>query len=216
MQQIRPDLWITEPYFPAPDEIPDLRFHGYLLTRPAGNLLFHTSAHEADHDAIAALGGVARQYLAHGHEAEPGIAKLRRRFGNRLLAHSAAEADVAVHSELDHPLEGGEIFDDGVAVIATPGHTASNVSFKVRSESGDTYLFVGDTIFAQGGEWHGLVFPAEGGDTATLRASLSGLADHHADLVLFGVTISDEPARRFTPEGWRAALDEASRSISHM
>lgn len=216
MQQLRPDLWITEPYFPDPEGFPDLKFHGYLLTRPDGNLLIHTSEHEADHDAIAELGGVSRQYLAHGHEAEPGIAKIRQRFGSTLLAHRAAQADVAVHTDLDHPLEGGEVFDDGVEVIATPGHTASNVAFKVRGISGATYLFVGDTIFAQRGEWQGLVFPAEGGDAATLQESLAGLARHHADLVLFGVTISDEPARQFSPESWRATLKEASGSISQM
>ncbi|WFE77134.1 MBL fold metallo-hydrolase [Roseinatronobacter sp. S2] len=216
MQQIRPDLWITEPYFPEPDGFPDLKFHGYLLTRPDGNLLIHTSEHEADHDVIAKLGGVSRQYLAHGHEAEPGIAKIRKRFGSILLAHRAAEADVSIHTELDHPLDGGEAFEDGVEVFAAPGHTASNVALKVKSETGETYLFVGDTIFPRRGEWHGAVFPDEGGDTVTLQKSLAGLAGHHADLVLFGVTISDEPARRFSPESWRAALDEASASIGQM
>ncbi|MDD7970847.1 MBL fold metallo-hydrolase [Roseinatronobacter alkalisoli] len=213
MQQIRPDLWITAPYFPEPEGFPDLKFHGYFLTRPEGNLLIHTSEHAADHDIIAQLGGVSRQYLAHGHEAEPGIARIRQRFGSTLLAHRAASADVAVHAELDHPLDGGEVFDDGVTVIATPGHTASNVAFKVRSKTGETYLFVGDTIFPRRGEWHGAVFPDEGGDTATLQDSLARLADHHADLILFGVTISDEPARQFTASSWRAALDEASRSL---
>lgn len=216
MQQIRPDLWITEPYFPEPKGFPDLKFHGYLLTRPEGNLLFHTSENEADHDAIAQLGGVSRHYLAHGHEAEPGIVKIRQRFGSTLLAHRAAEADVSVHTTLDQTLEGGETFDDGVEVIATPGHTASNVTFKVKSETGQTYLFVGDTIFPRQGEWHGAVFPDEGGDTAILRESLARLADHNADLVLFGVTISDEPVQKFTAGSWRAALDEASRSLRQM
>lgn len=213
MQQIRPDLWITKPYFPEPKHFPDLKFHGYLLTRPKGNLLFHTSEYEADHDVIAQLGGVSRQYLAHGHEAEPGIAKIRQRFGCKLLAHRAAKADVLVHAALDQYFEGGETFDDGVEVIATPGHTASNVTFKVKSETGQTYLFVGDTIFPRRGEWHGAVFPDEGGDTATLQESLAKLANHNADLILFGVTIPDEPVQKFTASSWRAALEEASRSL---
>lgn len=213
MRQILPDLWITEPELPDPRNWPDLKFHGFLLVREQGNLLFNRAQHAADHDAIAALGGVSRHYIAHGHEAGPGLGAVKKRFGNVLLAHSAASGDVAPHTQIDHVLEGGEAFPDGVEVIRTPGHTASNVAFKLRSGQGETYLFVGDTLFPVRGRWEAIVFPDEGGDKAQLKRSLSDLAEHDPDVVFFSATLPDEGFRRFTRDEWRAALDEAARSL---
>lgn len=214
MRQILPDVWITEPELPFPESLPELKFHGFLVKRDDGNLLFNRAQHGADQDAIAGLGGVARHYIAHGHEAGPGLAAIKRRFGSTLLAHGAAEGDVSRHTGIDRVLEGGERFADGVEVIATPGHTPSNVAFKLSAAGGETYLFVGDTIFPEHGKWEALVFPNEGGDKAQLERSLAELARHEPDVVFFSATLPDEGFHRFTPAGWRAALDEAAKSLS--
>lgn len=214
MRPLFPDIRIADPHIPDPVDWPDLKFHGYLLLREQGNLLFNRVEHAADHDDIATLGGVSRHYIAHGHEASPGMGVVKARFGNTLLAHSAARGDIAPHAGLDQALQGGERFPDGVEVIRTPGHTASNVAFKVRSRRGETYLFVGDTLFPVRGTWQALVFEDEGGDKAQLQRSLALLAEHEPDVVFFSATLPDAGFHRFTPGEWRAALDEASRSLA--
>lgn len=214
MRQILSDLWITEPEFPDPENWPTLKFHGFLLVREQGNLLFNRAEREADHNAIAELGGVSHHYIAHGHEAGPGLGVIKKRFGSVLLAHGAAAHDVAPHTRIDHVLEGKEVLADGVEVIRTPGHTASNVAFKVRSGQGETYLFVGDTLFPARGKWEAIVFADEGGDRAQLEQSLADLARHAPDVVFFSATLPDEGFHRFTRSEWRAALDEAARSLA--
>src|SRR5918992_3382204 len=48
----------------------DLAARAFLLKREAGNLLLYSvSGLESDAAAIAGLGGIARHYLNHGHEA---------------------------------------------------------------------------------------------------------------------------------------------------
>jgi len=213
MRQILPDVWMTEPEWPDGQNWPDLKFNGFLMMRERGNLLFNRSEHASDHADMAKLGGVARHYIAHGHEAGPGLAAIKKRFGNVLLAHRAAARDVSPHTEIDHRLEGGDVFVDGVEVIRTPGHTASNVALKVQSRQGETYLFVGDTIFPAKDGWEAVVFPDEGGDKSQLKQSLAALARLTPDVVFFSATLTDEGFHRFSQGEWQAALEEAAQSL---
>src|SRR5215510_5731363 len=98
MKQIYPDLWMTESERPLPDEAPDLMMFAYLLVREHGNVLFCRSEHDADHQHIQDLGGMTHHYLTHWHEAAPGLARIRQRFGSKLVCQRLAGARISKFS----------------------------------------------------------------------------------------------------------------------
>ena len=213
MQQLYPDLWVTEPEHPLPDEMPDLTMHAHLLLREAGNVLFCRSEHPTDHLRIRDLGGMARQYLTHWHEAAPGLARIKEMFGSKLLCHRLAEDIVARFSPVDLTFDRREIHLGDIEAIPTPGHTAGSSCFVYRSPHGGTYLFAGDTVFPSRGCWEAVVF--EDGNEAHLRTSLAALRTLEPDVVLCGAAVADVPFRAASRTEWHAVLDQATRSMSH-
>jgi len=213
MRQVFPDLWITEPEFPDPVNWPQLMFHAFLLTRSDGNLLFYRTEKESDHDRIAELGGVRLHYLAHSHEAGPGLGKVRSRFGPTLVAHRNAGPRIARFATIDEPLEARGSYSGGVEAIPALGHTDNNTCYRVTAQSGETYLFVGDVLFPSRGTWQAAAFYEDGGNKQQLKASLELLSEFSPDVVLFSATVADPAVRRFNPQEWRSALEEASRSL---
>ena len=212
MRQIHPDLWVTEPEHPLPDELPDLTMHAFLLVRPAGNVLFCRSEHQTDHEEMRRLGGVSHHYLTHWHEAGPGLGRVRQQFDAPLHCHLRARDRVARHGTVDHTFEAREIQQGDIEVIPTPGHTPGSTCFLFRSPHGGTYLFAGDTLFPSRGGWQAVVF--EDGDKAELRRSLSLLHGLEPDVVLFGAAVADEPVKPMSADLWHSSLDEAARSLA--
>jgi glyoxylase-like metal-dependent hydrolase (beta-lactamase superfamily II) len=211
MRQIYPDLWLTEPEHPAPDELPDLMMHAYLLVREEGNILFCRSEHEADHRQIRDLGGITHQYLTHWHEAAPGLARIKDMFGSKLVCHRLAEAVVSRFSPVDLTFETRDVHLGAIEVIPTPGHTAGSTCFCFRSPHGKTYLFAGDTLFPSRGSWEAVVF--DDGNEADLRGSLALLRGLEPDVVLCGASVGDVPFKAMSRAEWHAALDQAVRSL---
>lgn len=212
MRQLLPDLWATDPEFPDPVNWPELMFHAFLLTRPDGNLLFYRTEHESDHDHIAELGGARWHYLAHSHESGPGLGKIRSQLGPILVAHRSAGPRIAGFASIDQPLETrGQA--NGVEAIPAPGHTDNNTCYLLTGQNDETYFFVGDVLFPSRGTWQAAAFPEDGGDKEQLKASLKLLMEFSPDVVLFSATVRDPAMHRFTPEEWRKALVEASRSL---
>lgn len=83
LTRVHPDLFQTRTDSP----FPGLTTHAYLWTGgPEGNVLFYSTASDAEFDAIAGLGGIAHQYLSHLDEAGPMLGRIARRFGSRLHA----------------------------------------------------------------------------------------------------------------------------------
>jgi hydroxyacylglutathione hydrolase len=167
MRQIYPDLWLTEPEHPLPNELPDLTMHAYLLVREEGNVLFCRSEHHTDHRQIHELGGITHQYLTHWHEAAPGLARIKDMFGSKLVCHQLAARTVSRFSPVDLTFDAREVHLGDIEVIPTPGHTAGSACFRFRSPHGGTYLFAGDTVFPSRGSWEAVVF--EDGNEADLR-----------------------------------------------
>lgn len=136
----------------APEPLPfapSLEARAFLLRRDRGNLLIYsTTGLDADAAAIADLGGISRHYLNHGHEA--------------MFASEGIEAPLFVHeSEREAVAETYRVrgtfsrrheLDDDFEVIPTPGHTSGATAY--LWDSGERrFLFSGDTIYLDQGEW---------------------------------------------------------------
>jgi len=212
MEQIYPDLWLTEPERPAPDELPDLMMHAYLLVRAEGNVLFCRSEHHADHQQIRDLGGITHQYLTHWHEAAPGLARIKDMFGSKLVCHRLAEKAVSKFSPVDLTFETRDVHLGDIEVIPTPGHTPGSTCFRFKSPHGKTYLFAGDTVFPSRGSWEAVVF--EDGNKTDLRESLAMLRGLEPDVVLCGASVGDVPFKAMSRAEWHAALVQATRSLA--
>lgn len=211
MQQISPDLWQSETANPIP-AAPQVNTHAYLLTRPDGNLLFYATGNASDHDRIAELGGLARQYLSHRDEVGPHLATIRDRFGSILVAHKAEVADAGMAAPVDLVLDKRDVHLGNIEVIPTPGHSPGSTCYLVHSPHGRRYLFTGDTIFLSEGRWETLVFDPE--DRADLRDSLQHLAELEPDVVLSSASVGEPAYKEMAPGDWAAIVDHVLKGLS--
>jgi hydroxyacylglutathione hydrolase len=210
VKQIYPDLWVTEPERLS-HQSPDLMLCAYLLVRETGNVLFCRSEHHADHLHMKALGGISHQYLTHWHEAGPGPAGIKEMFDSKLACHRLAEAAVSKFSPVDVAFETRDVHLGDIEVIPTPGHTPGSTCFCFRSPHGNTYLFVGDTVFPRRGRWQAVAF--QDGNESDLKDSLAMLRGLAPDVVLCGASVADNPIRPMSRAEWHAALEQAARSL---
>lgn len=206
MKQIRPDLWETRSYSP----FPGLHTHAYLWTpRHGDNVLFYSPGDDSDLDTIAELGGVARQYLSHRDEAGPMVATIAARFGARLHAPAAEVDDIGRFAPVDVPLGRRHVDDLGIEIIPSPGHTPGSTSYLVPAATGETYLFVGDTMFTvDDGQWAaGYIPPVSDADrlAATLRDVLRRL---HPDVVISSAYVG-EAVHPLDGTPWSTCVDAA-------
>lgn len=210
MRQIYPDLWQSKAENPIPGA-PQVNTHAYLLTHEAGNILFYATGNAAEHDRIAELGGLARQYLSHRDEVGPHLATIRKRFGSMLVAHEAELADVGAAAPVDLLLDKREVHLGSIEVIPTPGHSPGSTCYLVRSSHGGRYLFTGDTIFLNDGQWETLLFnQADKGD---LRRSLELLRGLEPDVVLSSASLGEPSYKEFTPGDWSDSVDRVLRAL---
>jgi glyoxylase-like metal-dependent hydrolase (beta-lactamase superfamily II) len=137
-------------YASPPDPLPfapELQVRAFLLRRAAGNVLIY-GAPGVDADTFADVGGIARAYLNHRHEAGfssdiPGVP---------LFVHEAERAVVARERTVRGTFSRRHTLDGDLEVIPTPGHTAAATAY--LWDSGDhRLLFTGDTIMLRDGEW---------------------------------------------------------------
>ena len=137
-------------YASAPEPLPfapELQIRSFLLRREAGNVLIY-GAPGVDAETFAAVGGIARAYLNHGHEAGfgadiPGVP---------LFVHEAERAAVARKRTVRGTFSRRHTLDDDLEVIPTPGHTPGATAY--LWDSGEhRLLFTGDTILLRDGEW---------------------------------------------------------------
>jgi hypothetical protein len=116
---------------------PSLHIRAFLLQRPHANLLLYSTRElERDAAAIEQRGGIARQYLNHGHEA----------------MFASEWVDAPVYSYEEDPLSARHMLDDDFEIIPTPGHTPGATTYLWDSGQ-HRMLFTGDTIYLDEGEW---------------------------------------------------------------
>lgn len=205
MKHVLTDLWETRTDSP----FPGLTTHAYLWT-PA-NVLFYSTATDADFDALAGLGGVADQYLSHRDEAGPMLTKIAERFGSTLHAPTADLPDIGRHAHVDVPSSGRYTDDNGIEIIPTPGHSPGSVCYLVPGAEG-RYLFTGDTVFRspEGRWWAGYI---EGfhqpGDADIIAESLRVLAEVSPDIVISSAFQGDSAVHRVESHEWRGHIAQA-------
>jgi glyoxylase-like metal-dependent hydrolase (beta-lactamase superfamily II) len=103
---------------------------------------------EAEASAIQDLGGIARQYLNHGHEA--GL--VSDWLTAPLFVHENERKSVERRAHVRGTFSRHHSLEDDFEVIPTPGHTSGATSY--LWDSGEhRLLFTGDTIYLRDGEW---------------------------------------------------------------
>jgi glyoxylase-like metal-dependent hydrolase (beta-lactamase superfamily II) len=121
----------------------------FLCQRERGNLLLYTvGALDTEAQAIEELGGVARQYLNHRHEAE----FVSQPVGSRLFVHENERAAVVEKARVDETFRARHTVDDDFDVIPAPGHTPGATAYR-WTHDGRRVLFTGDTIYLSNEEW---------------------------------------------------------------
>ncbi|TFV54570.1 MBL fold metallo-hydrolase [Mycobacterium sp. PS03-16] len=210
LTRIRPDLFETRTDTP----FPGLTTHAYVWTGARnGNALFYCPATDADFTAIEACGGVADQYLSHLDEASPMLARVADRFGSRLHAPAAEASEIGRHARIDVPLSERHADANGVEVTPTPGHSPGSTCYLVRGETGETYLFTGDTLFrGADGAWSTFLPPGRG-DAAALRAGLELLGTLRPDLVISSAFAGPTAVHEVDADTWAEAIAQALAGV---
>lgn len=144
LEQIVPGLYASPP---EPLGFgPNLEIRAYLLEREEGNLLLYRSdALRAEQEAITELGGIARQYLNHSHEAAPVCDWVAATFDAPLFCHEADAEAVSRSCTVGHTFSRRHRIGADFEVIPTPGHTPGATAYLWEAE-GHRILFTGDTL----------------------------------------------------------------------
>ncbi len=204
MKRLYPDLWQTA----EEKQFSVLTVHAYLLERPGGNVLFYNPRSSGDFEEIGDLGGIAHHCLSHCHEVGESLAEVAGRFDSKLCCHALAAPYLpnAVSADVLFDSPPREYLGD-IEVIHTPGHTNNSVCYRYRSPHGKTYLFTGDAIYLDGGEWKTIVVGDDGGDEAELARSLASMRELEVDVVICSVSIGEMRIVEVTPNEWRGIID---------
>lgn len=160
---------------------PSTEVRAFLLQRASGgNLLIYNAPPLAgEADAIGALGGAARRYLGHWHEAMFGCEGLPA----PLHCHQEEREEVAkkkcrvaaTFAERHRP-------DADLEIIPIPGHTSGSTAF--LWDSGEhRCLFTADSVYLHDGEWIAAVLP-DSSDRASYLASLELLKGLEFDVLI--------------------------------
>jgi glyoxylase-like metal-dependent hydrolase (beta-lactamase superfamily II) len=174
MATVTQDLYASAPT--ALPFAPSLDIRAFLLTREAGNLLVYTAPAIVDEaDAIEALGGIAWQYVNHSHEDGFGVEAIADRFGSVVVDQTFSE-----RTSVDRDFE----------VIPTPGHTPDASAF-LWDSGHHRYLFTGDTISLDDGEWVPALLGSS--DRESYIVSLELIRELNFDLLVPWVATHGQP-----------------------
>ena len=173
-------------YASAPETLPfdpSLDVRAFLLRREQGNLLVYSvTEFESDAPAVQNLGGIARQYLNHWHEALLAASRVDA----PLFCHENERESVAEKTHVSSTFSKRHRLDEDFDVIPTPGHTSGATAFLWNSGE-HRVLFTSDTIYLNEGEWVAVVLKSS--DRAAYIESLELLRELDFDvLVPWGAT----------------------------
>jgi hypothetical protein len=177
-------------YASAPEPLPfapSLHARAFLLRREPGNLLVYSvPGLRSGGRPVDALGGVARQYLNHGHEAM---------FASELVTaplfvHEGDRSSVESRAHMRATFSRRHELDDDFEVIPTPGHTPGATAFLWNGE-GHRFLFTGDTIYLSDGEWAAAVLDSS--DRASYIRSLELIRGLDFDVLVPWIATAGRP-----------------------
>jgi glyoxylase-like metal-dependent hydrolase (beta-lactamase superfamily II) len=200
------DTVIPGLYASAPEPLPfdrSLHIRAFLLQRDQGNLLIYSVTDlEPDAAAIQDLGGVSRRYLNHRHEAM----FASERVGAPLFVHENERDAVARKTPVRGAFSKHHTLDDDFEAIPTPGHTSGAAAF-LWDSGGHRFLFTGDTIYLQDGEWVAAVL--ESSDRDRYIASLELIRELDFDVLVPWAASAGQPYHALTDESdARRRIDE--------
>lgn len=204
MKQIQPDIWETEVENPAKG----LYTHAYLLRRDDGNVLFYNTSHIDEIERMAALGGVARQYLSHRDELGNSLNTVAEQFGAELGGHVRELEEFSRFRRPTILFERRETHLGNIEVIPTPGHSPGSTCFYVLSPRGRRYLFTGDTLWFSGNRVMEAAFLSNSDLDAYVK-SLETLRALEPDFVISSATGGHGGYGEIAPDEWPRYVDHA-------
>ncbi|WP_205698928.1 MBL fold metallo-hydrolase [Conexibacter sp. SYSU D00693] len=212
MDLIAPGLHLTAPLDLGFGRVP-LQARAALLVRPDhGNvLLYGAAAALPELDAVRDVGGVARQYLNHAHEATAEAAQLRDALGAPVHVHAADADEVARTVSVDATFTDRH-HDGDLEVVPVPGHTPGATAY-VWDDDGRRVLFTGDTLFVRGGQWVAALLDGVS-DRERYVESLHLLAALEPDLLVPGVApVGETGAYATDPADARRRIEEVAARL---
>jgi glyoxylase-like metal-dependent hydrolase (beta-lactamase superfamily II) len=180
----------------------DVLLRSYVLARPAGTVIVYNSPGiDAAARAIDGLAPVSHLLISHEHEAMYGVPAVRA----PVFVHARDQAATARALPVTGVIEGRRMLGHDLEAIPTPGHTPGTTSF-LWDSGRHRYLFTGDFIWIEGGEWKAVVL-----DPALREEYLASLAlvrelDFDV-LVPWGVTEDSPPVQPTTAAETRKRID---------
>lgn len=203
MKQIYQDLWQAE----DGDHF-GMLLRTYLLTTKKGNAVIYYTNSLTETEHIKKLGGAKKQFLSHHHEFMPAMFNNLTDFNAQMSVHKSALPFLKQKVENIHVLEDNTNDFANIQVFHNPGHTNNNISLYYHSPYGKSYLFIGDTIFLDRGNFNYLIMPNEGGSKNELKESLLKLRELKVDVILPSVGVGYHEAIEVTQSEWHNIIDD--------
>jgi glyoxylase-like metal-dependent hydrolase (beta-lactamase superfamily II) len=168
-----------------------LHVRSFVVPREHDNLLVYGSPTVmGDAAQIESLGGVSYQYLNHWHEAMFADERIRDELGAHVVIHEADRAEAANRQTVDATFSERGALGGGFELIPIPGHTPGATAF-VWDNGEQRYLFTGDTIYLNHGEW--TVAVLDSSDREAYVESLELLRDIEFDVLVPWGSSAGEP-----------------------
>jgi glyoxylase-like metal-dependent hydrolase (beta-lactamase superfamily II) len=194
MQTVIPGLHASAPQ--ALSFAPSTHVRAFLLQRRQGNLLVYGAATVADEaPAIANLGGVARHYLNHWHEADVAGEGALGALGAPLFCHEDERAEVARTHAVGGSFAARHMEGDDFEAIPIPGHTPGATAY-LWDSGAHRCLFTGDSLYLREGEWVAAVL--ESSDRGPYIESLELIKDLDFDVLVPWAATAGQPFHGIT------------------
>jgi glyoxylase-like metal-dependent hydrolase (beta-lactamase superfamily II) len=196
LETVLPGLYASAPE-PLPFA-PSLLIRAFLLRRDHGNVLVYSvSEIGSEASAIADLGGISRRYLSHRHEAA-----FAADLSAPLFVHENERGPVAKRLHVRATFSRRHLLDDDLEVIPVPGHTSGATAY-LWDNGEHRFLFTGDTIMLEGGEWVAAVLDSS--DREAYVESLELIRELDFDVLVPWAASGDQPYYAVTSQAdrWR-------------
>jgi len=195
MQTVIPDLYASAPE--ALSFAPSTHVRAFLLRRDQGNLLIYSAPTVVDDAAaIKALGGVARHYLNHWHEAAFGGAdRIAATFKAPLFCHEDDRQEASKSAKVAGTFSQRHMAADDLEAIPIPGHTPGATAY-LWDSGRHRCLFTGDSLYLREGEWVAAVLDSSDRD-AYIR-SLELVKDLDVDVLVPWAATAGQPFHAVT------------------
>jgi glyoxylase-like metal-dependent hydrolase (beta-lactamase superfamily II) len=217
MQTVIPGLYASPPA--ELSFAPSIRVRAFLLRRTQGNLLIYSAATLADDArAIEGLGGIARHYLNHWHEAAFGGGdRVAATFEAPLYCHESERQSVSETTKVAGTFALRHMEGDDFEAIPIPGHTSGATAYLWDSGQ-QRCLFTGDSLYLREGEWVAAVLDSS--DRAAYIESLDLIKQLDFDVLVPWAASAGQPCHAITDKtdaGRRidAVLERVRRGDDH-